>query len=169
MSEISLIQPYSVDMNPGFPDWKGSNYFKEVEDRGESALVHPVMPRALDLLRQLLQAPVMVSPSPGALVATDGHSDEPPSWHYIIPGRNTRGMAADIMVATHDLLSAFLAAQKIVCFGGIGVYPFWKPKPGLHVDLRPYTERAIWWRDETGEYHYPKNHYEWKSLFEEVL
>ena len=166
----TLIQTYSVNtQEASFPDWKGSLYFKEVEQRGESALVHPVMVRALDLLRQTLAAPVVISPSPGALVATDGHSDDPPSWHYIVPRRNTRGMAADVMVATHDLFAAFMAAQKIVCFGGIGVYPFWKPKPGLHVDLRPYHVRTLWWRDEDGEYHYPKEHRGWQEMLEDLL
>lgn len=157
---------YSVDLfTRVFPDWQGSSYFPEVVDRAEGALVHPALVDALGALRRNLGAPIIISPNPEALVATSGHSEDPPSWHYIVPGRNTRGMAADIMVAGHDLLTAFLAALKLVPFGGIGVYPYWKPKPGLHVDLRPYTNRSVWWRDEVGGYHYPKNHYEWARLF----
>ena len=30
----------------------------------------------------------------------------------------------------------FDAARNVRLFSGIGVYPFWKPRPGLHVDVR---------------------------------
>ena len=30
----------------------------------------------------------------------------------------------------------FEAARDLRLFSGIGVYPFWKPRPGLHLDVR---------------------------------
>lgn len=162
---MTIIDPNTQAM----ADWKNSLYFKEALDHPGAVMVHPGLVWSLDSLRNLLGAPVMVSPNPGALVATSGHSDDPPSWHYILPGRNTRGMAADIMVNIDDLLSVFFAALRMDVFGGVGLYPFWKPKPGLHVDLRPSGVKAVWWQDEDGEYHYPKKYRQWQQMFEDLI
>lgn len=164
MKLIELVDPMTNEM----ADWRFSRYFEEAHEHPGAQFVHPVMVEALDELRRELGAPITVSPNPNALVSLDGHHEDK-SWHYIIPGRNTRGMAADIMVDKARLFEAWMAAQQVVYFGGIGLYPFWTPKPGLHVDMRPYYNRALWWRDAESNYFYPRNHYEWKRMLEGVL
>lgn len=82
--------------------------------------------------------------------ATSGHSKK--SQHYL-------GKAFDIVIRNNvtkkplPVLSQFLIAVRW-SWTGIGVYPFWD-YPGIHVDTRAmtrYQRRALWMRDETGEY-----------------
>jgi len=105
--------------------------------------VTPVLLRALDEFRYELGARIIFSPLRGSLYARSGHAKD--SYHY-------KGMAADLMFPDTPLLEAFFAATRFMDFGGIGVYPYWAPDPGLHVDVRPARMRAYWWRDQEGRY-----------------
>ena len=86
--------------------------------------------------------------SPGTGHATDSH-------HYRDPCP-----AADVGIEGVDLLTAYLAAERFP-FGGIGLYPHWKPHPGLHLDLygkgqgdttETLTPGARWYRNRAGRY-----------------
>lgn len=92
----------------------------------------------LDRFRDLLGAAVVISPAPDAI----GRMSNKASQHYPAPVVR----AIDIMPAVTDLAHAYRVARK-VGFHGIGVYPDWRPRPGLHLDMR--TDRtpadpALW-------------------------
>lgn len=94
--------------------------------------VHPALLLALDVLRDTLNAPVVISPAPGALGRRLGGSS---SLHNV----DVFGMvyAADVLLPlSWGVAEGFDAARNVRLFSGIGVYPFWKPRPGLHLDVR---------------------------------
>lgn len=94
--------------------------------------VHPALLFALDVLRDTLNAPVVISPAPGALGRRLGGSS---SLHNV----DVFGMvhAVDVLLPlSWGVEEGFDAARNTRLFSGIGVYPFWKPRPGLHVDVR---------------------------------
>lgn len=94
--------------------------------------VHPALLLALDVLRDTLNAPVVISPAPGALGRRLGGSS---SLHNV----DVFGMvyAVDVLLPlSWGVEEGFDAARNTRLFSGIGVYPFWKPRPGLHVDVR---------------------------------
>ena len=80
----------------------------------------------LDEFRERLGRPVMISPAPGALIRF-GKGDE---------SQHTYGRAGDIMLPDGPDLETAYNVAKAVGFTGIGVYPDWKPYPGLHLDTR---------------------------------
>lgn len=123
-----------------------------------AALVETVSPRlltALDLFRGELKSEIRFMPHRRALACLKGHS--PSSYHYpLYKGEQLDRpcMAADIYFPALNLLEAFFQASRFPHFGAIGIYPFWNPDPGLHVDVRLGTMRAYWWRDFSGEYYW---------------
>lgn len=94
--------------------------------------IHPALLYGLDVLRETLNDPVVISPARGSLGRRLGGSK---SLHNI----DVFGMvyAADVLLPiTWSAAEGFEAALKLRLFSGVGVYPFWKPRPGLHVDVR---------------------------------
>lgn len=94
--------------------------------------MHPALLLALDVLRDTLNAPVSISPAPGALGRRSG-------WSISLHNVDVFGMvyAADVLVpVSWGVAEGFDAARNVLLFSGIGVYPFWIPRPGLHVDVR---------------------------------
>lgn len=94
--------------------------------------MHPALLLALDVLRDTLNAPVAISPAAGALGRRVGRSI---SLHNV----DVFGMvyAADVLLpVSWGVEEGFDAARNVRLFSGVGVYPFWKPRPGLHVDVR---------------------------------
>ena len=94
--------------------------------------VHPALLFALDVLRDTLGSPVVISPAAGSLGRRLGGSS---SLHNV----DVFGMvyAADVLLPmAWGVAEGFEAARNVRLFSGIGVYPFWKPRPGLHVDVR---------------------------------
>ena len=84
----------------------------------------------LDAFREELGRKVMVSPAPGSMLRWDKGEE----------GEHPKGRTIDVMLPEGpDLKTAYEVAKKIG-FGGIGVYPDWKPYPGLHLDIRPRAE-----------------------------
>jgi len=91
----------------------------------------------LDEFRERLGRKVMISTAPGALIRFDKGSES----------QHTFGRAADIMLPDGPDLETAFGIAKAVGFTGIGVYPDWKPYPGLHLDIRklkPGQSIAIW-------------------------
>ncbi len=89
--------------------------------------------RKLDAFREAWGAPVQLSPAEGGI----GREDDSNSQHNVLKWREVR--ATDIMPEGMDAPADRERAVRIareVGFTGIGVYPNWKPRPGIHVDVR---------------------------------
>ena len=133
-------------------------WFKPSENWGDINKIDKNLILSLDSLRDKMSIPLHISPASGSVYAISGHSDE--SWHYIIKGRNELSMAADIF-PENSLLDVFMQAIKMKELGGIGIYPFasWQRKAGplngmMHLDVRPYELKTVWWQDVGKRYHY---------------
>lgn len=134
-------------------------WFNQRENWGDVSKVSPELITAMDIFRSAHGHAVHISPIDGAVYADNkGHLEN--SWHYIIEGRNSQAMAADVF-PEGSLIKAWLLAVKMARFGGVGLYPFaaWQqPKQKLfgmlHLDIRPYSSKTLWWRDASGTYHY---------------
>lgn len=107
----------------------------------------------LDVFRYQWGRPCQVSPAPGALGRNQGRDAR--SQHNVDRWGEVR--AADIMPA--GLHTREDARRAIDCaitagFTGIGIYPYWEPTPGLHLDVRTCEcpgQPATWGRVD-GEY-----------------
>lgn len=87
----------------------------------------------LDTFRERWGAPVQLSPAEGGI----GREDHSNSQHNALKWGEVR--AVDIMPYGMDTPAMRQLAVRIaeeVGFTGIGIYPNWKPRPGLHVDVR---------------------------------
>jgi len=98
----------------------------------------------LDAFREAWGAPVMLSPAQGGL----GREDDSDSQHNLSKWGEVR--AADIMPAGMNTAAdrrRAVAIARSVGFTGIGVYPSWKPYPGIHVDVRKpkFTGHVATW------------------------
>jgi hypothetical protein len=115
---------------------------------GQAEKMNLLFMARLDFLREVTGVPIDVNEA----YATDGHQDDPPSFHY-------SGMAADIVIRHYSLEEMFQWA--ILCgFTGVGIYPHWNT-PGIHVDIRPIVDRvATWMRNEHGAAVAIPRHYE---------
>lgn len=95
--------------------------------------MHPRLVTLLDLFRYRWGRAVIISPADGAL----GRRDDSSSRHNI--ERWGRVEAADVMPTGMD--HAYQAREAVevarrCAITGIGVYPHWSPRPGLHLDVR---------------------------------
>jgi hypothetical protein len=120
-------------------------YFTPAEFGVSLPFLDPALLVGLDNLRAALGHSVAISPAAGSLYRPGD-----------LTSQHGKGKAADIMLpAGSDLARAFAIAQTIPEFGGVGVYPYWKPTPGLHVDTRPRVagKLATWGDIGTGGRH----------------
>lgn len=107
-------------------------HFSERELGAWAGQIHPALLFGLDVLRETLEAPVVISPAPGSLGRRLGESK---SLHNV----DVFGMvyAADVLL---PLSCGAAHGVEVACnlrlFSGVGVYPFWKPRSGLHLDVR---------------------------------
>lgn len=92
----------------------------------------------LDEYRDRLGMVVSVSPAPGALGRETGSKT---SQHYFDGTRYLR--VADVMphkkggiALDHGEMLYAVELAREVGFTGIGLYPYWHPFPGLHLDMR---------------------------------
>ena len=109
------------------PVWFARDEFGEWAD-----MMHPGLLFALDVLRDALNALVVISPAYGSLGRRMGMST---SLHNV----DFHGMvyAVDVLLPMGwGAAEGFDAARGLRLFSGIGVYPFWKPRAGLHLDVR---------------------------------
>lgn len=92
----------------------------------------PGLVAGLDVLRGELGVPLEISPAKGSLGRYEGGEG---SLHNV--ERHGLCYAADVLIpASWPVDDAFYLAQRLKIFSGIGVYPFWKPRAGLHLDMR---------------------------------
>lgn len=136
-----------------------SRYFSPSEFGKWFDRMNPGLLAGLDVLREEFGAPVEISAAGGSL---GRHLERDGSLHNV----DLQGQvyAADVLIpAGMDVDDAFERAIGLRVFSGVGVYPDWKPRAGLHVDMRhlapvnPTPARtprnpATWgaWRDGRG-------------------
>lgn len=88
--------------------------------------------RALDDFREQIGVPLQISPAAGALSRA---LDSDGSLHNV--DRHGFVYAADVLVpSSMTLREAYFAAYQSGLFSGVGAYPDWRPRPGLHLDVR---------------------------------
>ena len=138
--------------------WESINFFKYTEfsapeDPESGLLMNHYLVMTLDELAQITGHQIIVHRNGG--YSFKGHSDN--SFHY-------HGMATDFHFGplrsnkTGDIGPWKLPVReqaKIILglgkFGGVGIYPEWKPVPGFHVDVRPGFQV---WKNVEGKYLY---------------
>ena len=108
---------------------KHLRHFKPAEFGIWWPLINSDLLDKLDQFRDYLRTPVIVSPAPGAIGRIGADHDS--SQHFPRPQLN----AIDVMVPGATMNEMYQAA-KIIGFHGIGLYPHWKPHPGIHLDIR---------------------------------
>jgi len=106
--------------------------FSESEFQGQLHLLDANVIFVLQKLRSKIGR-IQVSPAYGAIARTDGSKT---TMHYANLKDNVLSLAIDIMPIDADLKTAYKAAKEIKEIGAVGVYPDWKPRAGLHIDLR---------------------------------
>ncbi len=112
-------------------------WFSRDEFRAWADTMHPALAFALDVLREKLGSPVVISPAAGSLGRWGGTSK---SLHNIYVHGKVH--AADVLLPmAWGAAWGFEAARELRLFSGIGVYPFWKPRAGLHLDVRHLSPR----------------------------
>jgi hypothetical protein len=122
------------------------DYFTAEEFGAYWPLMDVTLLQRLDKFRALLGYPVDISPAVGAIgrpVIGEGENPESGasrSYHnYVIHGAVK---AVDVMPrppggATVEERKRWVWAAKEAGFTGIGLYPEWRPRAGLHLDVRP--------------------------------
>lgn len=94
--------------------------------------MHPALLRALDLAREVLDAPLKISAVNGAL---GRHLQNEKSMHNV--DRLGYVMAADLILPVgFPLGDAFDLVRRAGVVSGLGIYPDWNQGPGLHLDVR---------------------------------
>ena len=128
-------------MTPG--DWLHVEHFNVTENWGSPYKMNVYLIFYVDLFRSLLGYPVDVYNA----YETRGHSPT---------GMHPKGRAVDCSPAQEvSLVDAFMTAMRLP-FSGVGLYKWWKPRAGLHLDVKPlsYSQpKRFWYRDKFGIYH----------------
>jgi len=150
----------AVTLTGGLALW----FLKRKKDRDALELRHfsqeefgaywPMMSQALlvkiDEFRHRLGYPVAISPAPGAIGRPiigqpdpKAESGAESSYHnYLIHGEI---LALDLMPkppggATPTERQRWVTIARELGFTGIGLYPDWRPRPGIHLDIRPASK-----------------------------
>ena len=116
------------------------HFFKDEEFRGQIDMIDPRLLVLLDTLRLITGIPIAVSQHPEAIGRTTGTS-----WHnYKLHGAI---YAIDVMPIGQWDPGDIIQIATMIGFTGIGYYPDWNPRPGLHLDTRTNEEPeypALW-------------------------
>ena len=110
-------------------------HFKAAEFGNWWPWMHPALLQALDVAREVLDAPLKISATNGAL---GRHLQTQKSMHNV--DRLGYVMAADVILPPgFPLGMAFELVMAAGIVSGLGIYPDWKQGPGLHLDVRHLT------------------------------
>lgn len=134
-------------------DWDTIQHFKRGEWGTDPDMVDPRLVLYADKLRERAGVAVHIH----CAYDPSGHSER--SRHKVTKERPLTD-AFDFHFAfglTHRREYDLITADPIV--GAVGFYPFWRPRPGWHVDLRP-RPRVYWYRTEFGIYRYGRDNLE---------
>lgn len=113
----------------------------------------PNLLKIMDQFREMWGTYVIISPSPWAL----GRFTNTSSQHSYPRQGMVKGV--DLMpygIEARGLKEAYNIALQTGA-GGIGLYPDWSPRPGIHLDSRPKGTRPAQWagiRDSQGRQRY---------------
>jgi hypothetical protein len=113
-------------------------YFEAAEFGPWWPLMNSELLQRLDLFRELLGSPVIISMAPGSM----GRWSDEGSQHFPRPMVN----AVDVMTPGATMSQVYDAAKE-AGFHGIGLYPHWQPHHGAHLDVRAdrtATDPATW-------------------------
>lgn len=130
-------------------------YFTADEFGPYWALMDVKLLKALDEFRHRLGYPVQISPAVGAIgrptIGESANKENGVSNSYHNYVKYGAVMAIDVMPlppagATVEERERWMDTAEDVGFMGIGLYPLWRPRAGLHLDVRPSpTGRATRW------------------------
>ena len=130
----------SVDFNFDFRKWKASVDEKLLE--------------SLKSFSEKIETEFFISPAPGSIGRHGGTSM---SMHNVDRWGTVK--AIDIMFSNLEFnaesVKKILNAAKKSNFGGVGVYPHWQPRWGVHLDIRKKKKNgkiAKWARNKKGIY-----------------
>lgn len=126
-------------------------YFKPEEFRGWYDKMNKELILKLNYLRHLWGKPIVISPVNGAIGRHAGNSRSRHNIDYYGEVKAIDIFPQGIEYDKKKALDFYLLAKK-VGFGGIGVYPHWKPSIGFHLDIR---DNFVDWVDVAT---YPKKH-----------
>lgn len=119
---------------PPGPGNKTYDYLAEIDVYWGKAMWQPLL-LALDEFREQWGFPVVISPAPGAIGRLRPPTET--SQHNLLRWGVVR--AIDVMpvgmLSRADARRAVEIAAE-VGMDGIGLYPHWKPRAGLHLDMR---------------------------------
>lgn len=150
-----LLPAFVIAALVGFYLWRGKSrpqlrYFTASEFGPYWPLMNAELLQLIDAFRHELGYPVAISPVPGAIgrpvIGADQVNQEEKnsgSWHNWF----THGQvyAIDLMPmppggATAAERQRWRDVARRLGARGIGIYPDWKPRPGIHLDMR--TDRT---------------------------
>ena len=118
-------------------EWKDFKYFSPLERWGNPKKIRYELVAKLEKLREFIKNPIVIH------CGTQG-KHVPGSYHY-------KGMAVDCHAEGISLIDFYLMAERFN-FGGIGIYSWWHPSGGLHLDIRDTEYGARWASDKEGRY-----------------
>jgi len=118
--------------------WK-PKYYLESEFRGWYYDIDIALLYLIDKFREEWGAPVLISPASGSIGRRVSDPTKPgwTSQHNIV--NHGKVKAIDLMPTGMDTPADRERAYEIarqVGFTGIGIYPDWRPRAGIHVDIR---------------------------------
>jgi hypothetical protein len=123
----------------------------------------PVLFGRLDAFRGALGCRIFPSPARGGLARFEWADRF--SWHYCDREGEIRSRAVDVFCEC-SAIHAYTQALASQLWGGVGVYfdTRYNQKPWImfHLDTRQPGDRhakqtaLVWFRDRTGQYHYPQ-------------
>lgn len=119
--------------------WDSVTWFKPSEWKKDPGKASQQLVLTVDKIRSLT-----LNLKPGGIPIhihvcwnNEGHSEG--SYHY-------SGQAVDLHFGSGLLpLDELLLILSISGIGGVGYYPEWKPRPGWHLDRRPYDNGRLFW------------------------
>lgn len=151
LSAVLIAARWWWGKNSGERNAMKLRYFKQADFGPYWPLMSKDLLVKLDEFRHRLGYPVAISPAPGSIGRPiigggETESSAEKSYHnYLIHGEVK---AIDVMPmpplgATTTERRRWVETAQAVGFTGIGLYPDWKPRVGLHLDVRP-TKLATW-------------------------
>lgn len=136
-------------------------YFKKKEFQGYFEFLHEDLKTGLDAVRGECKIPrlrIAISKAKGAVGRYAGPNER--TYHNL--DVHNWCMAVDVMpyvkeVGSNRPLTRAEAVEFERCasdyFNGIGIYPFWNPRAGFHLDVRPVKDKGRWADIGTGGKH----------------
>lgn len=113
-------------------------FFTVPEFRGFYDRMDPELLEVMEKFRAAWGKTVLISPAPGAIGRKDGNSFH----NYVLHGKIK---AIDLMPQGLEKANFKAAFEAAVNAGatGIGIYPDWKPQPGIHIDVGVRPGRGV--------------------------